>query len=612
MAQPSPAVTRLCYSVLEPESADPSADLCFHCLDGTNVYAHSFVVNDIWPQLMAKSGMAESCEPEELEIWGEVPRTHHTVFLERDVLHYLLELAYGRLDTNFLQNEFFYNKLKLAIKQYPIDESLYIIFKGKTFKKFHLDQLLSDVGIDDILFKYMAIAQQDPDKAEELVSEVVYHLYKLVKTSASANQQFFHLETEHLKRLLSDNNLNIHSEAQVLELILLYINHNAKTEEQRRRMATQLVPCIRYGGHTFGISLNNAITSNELTIKNYQEWISPDTVTSRLPRDVLVIYGGWLDRPSRMCQVLARHEQRFTQMEWFADKCPLAYHVLIELNKTVYLIGGYNNQEYLKNVRKLNDGDTQWQSCPSMFAPRCYASACSDDQRFIYVCGGYNGRRRLRTVEKFDTWDQKWYKLPSMHHHRSDAAAAYFKGQLIVAGGFNGENVMPFVEIYCEETRQWQEVWNMNTPRSGLSLVPFDNKLYAIGGYTAGEITGTVEVLADCHGAWSEFTSLRQKRSNFSAIQYDGCLFVMGGHDGSTTTNTVEILYSGQTQFVPGPNLVVKCSAFRTAVLRDWKSTKFDGDKLVSKCMTSYVEVDLPIPAPRRLLSDDAIDTDEE
>uniref|UniRef100_A0A1I7RKU6 Kelch repeat protein n=1 Tax=Bursaphelenchus xylophilus TaxID=6326 RepID=A0A1I7RKU6_BURXY len=90
------------------------------------------------------------------------------------------------------------------------------------------------------------------------------------------------------------------------------------------------------------------------------------------------------------------------------------------------------------------------------------------------------------------------------------------------------------------------------------------------------------------------FPYLRQVfpfRSNFSAIQYDGNLYVMGGHDGTSTTKSVEVLRAGSNTFEAGPDLLVKCSAFRTAVLRNWNSIKFVDDKMISDCLDEEIEV---------------------
>uniref|UniRef100_A0A1I7RRL4 BACK domain-containing protein n=1 Tax=Bursaphelenchus xylophilus TaxID=6326 RepID=A0A1I7RRL4_BURXY len=502
------------FNQLHPHLDDPSADICIHCLNNDYLFAHSDVIHEIWPQLLIKAEPVDpkSCDQKMSSEWKHIRRQHFMILLDKNTLNYLLELCYGRLEKEFIKNEYFYKQIEMAVNFCPLDDSKISVFHGQSFKDFHLNLLISQLKDQDMILKYIMLLKYDKPKAKELIPQLTYCLYNLIKSNGMALIQFTRIEIDEVLQLLSNDSLHINSEAKVLELILLFIAQNEKGEDDRLTMAKKLIPAVRFNENNFQEKAPELIAKKEMTLENLNQFLDPNKPTTRLPRDFLIIYGGWLDKPTRMCQVFARHQNKFLETNFLADRSPLAYHILVEMRQTIYLIGGYNNEEYLKKVRKLKDGASEWASCPSMFAPRCYASACTDDERWIYVCGGYNGRRRLRSVEKFDAIEEKWYKLPPMHHHRSDAAAAYFKGRVIVAGGFNGETVMPFVEIYCEETRQWSEVWNMNTPRSGLSIVPFEDKLYAIGGYTSGEITDTVEVLYDTHGAWREQTKLNQKR----------------------------------------------------------------------------------------------------
>lgn len=82
----------------------------------------------------------------------------------------------------------------------------------------------------------------------------------------------------------------------------------------------------------------------------------------------------------------------------------------------------------------------------------------------------------------------------------------------------------------------------------------------------------------------------------------------MGGHDGNNTTKSVEVLHPHREQFVEGPELLVRCSAFRTCVLKNWKSVSFKHRCFVSESVKDDdEEVDVePVDVDVEAITDDA------
>lgn len=112
----------------------------------------------------------------------------------------------------------------------------------------------------------------------------------------------------------------------------MYVYHVGDTEEKRLKLAEELVPHVRFDDLVFHARGPALLANQEITLANLHQFSVKKQVNTRIPRDFLIVYGGWLNRPSRMCQVLMRQQNEFVEVDWFADKSALAYHLLVHIN----------------------------------------------------------------------------------------------------------------------------------------------------------------------------------------------------------------------------------------------------------------------------------------
>ena len=94
---------------------------------------------------------------------------------------------------------------------------------------------------------------------------------------------------------------------------------------------------------------------------------------------------------------------------------------MIYVDNNIYILGGFDGQNYFNTVRRL---DLEKWDCfeePPMNNRRCYISSCVLNG-YIYAMGGMDGHTRLRAAERFSLKDRQWEILADMNEKRSDAS----------------------------------------------------------------------------------------------------------------------------------------------------------------------------------------------
>ena len=112
----------------------------------------------------------------------------------------------------------------------------------------------------------------------------------------------------------------------------------------------------------------------------------------RLPHQVLLAVGGWSggsptntieaydSRADQWVNITAQHEN-------FARERPRAYHGVIFVDDNIFILGGFDGQNYFNTVRRLDLNTFECIEEPPMNHRRCYISSCVLGG-YIYVMGG--------------------------------------------------------------------------------------------------------------------------------------------------------------------------------------------------------------------------------
>ena len=113
----------------------------------------------------------------------------------------------------------------------------------------------------------------------------------------------------------------------------------------------------------------------------------------RLPHQVLLAVGGWSGgSPTNTIEAYDSRADQWVnvtaQIEAFARERPRAYHGVIFVDNNIYILGGFDGQNYFNTVRRLDLSKFECFEEPPMNNRRCYISSCVLDG-YIYVMGGY-------------------------------------------------------------------------------------------------------------------------------------------------------------------------------------------------------------------------------
>lgn len=82
----------------------------------------------------------------------------------------------------------------------------------------------------------------------------------------------------------------------------------------------------------------------------------------------------------------------------------------------------------------------------------------------LYVIGGFDGRDYLKDVECYDPQTDTWSQIEPLNRPRSAACVTVMKDRLFVLGGFNGQ-FLDSVEVYDPRVNGWSFVSGMSIPR---------------------------------------------------------------------------------------------------------------------------------------------------
>mmetsp|Transcript_16547 Transcript_16547/g.15847 ORF Transcript_16547/g.15847 Transcript_16547/m.15847 type:complete len:115 (+) Transcript_16547:1465-1809(+) len=95
----------------------------------------------------------------------------------------------------------------------------------------------------------------------------------------------------------------------------------------------------------------------------------------------------------------------------------------VALPDGIYVLGGYNGQEYVNTVERLEFATFKWTLMRPMNSARgTFSALVSSNCSFIYVIGGFNGQP-IDHVERYDVMHNQWEYLAPLKQKRFMHAA---------------------------------------------------------------------------------------------------------------------------------------------------------------------------------------------
>lgn len=195
-----------------------------------------------------------------------------------------------------------------------------------------------------------------------------------------------------------------------------------------------------------------------------------------------------------------------------------------------------------------------WERVASMSQRRSYVAA-AELAGHIYAAGGMVGEtgRPLATVSRYDPGRDAWTTLAPLPEPTRAAAAAAFRGRLVVAGGTTPEGNVRSVRALDPRRGRWQALASLPEPRFNHELVAAAGRLYALGGYHEGRERRDVFVYEPGRAGWRPGAPLPRPTHAFGAVSFRGEVWVVGGRRGEDVLREVWILDPASERWRPGP-----------------------------------------------------------
>nr|XP_042903275.1 kelch-like protein 10 [Parasteatoda tepidariorum] len=400
------------------------------------------------------------------------------------------------------------------------------------------------------------------------------------------SEEFLELSLEDVMDLLNSDRINVRKEERVWEAGIKWIDHRP---DERKQYIDSILRCIRLGllDRQYFIEnihvhpyLENNEACKDIVRETLEFWCDFDTIiqkedevrmpflaTPRIPHSILFAFGGWSGgSPTNLIETFDTKADRWINIEEVDPVGPRAYHKLAVIGTDIYIIGGFNGNQYFNSCRRFNAVTREWKEVAPMHTKRCYVSvACLNN--IIYALGGYDGYYRQNSAERYSSETNQWTFIAPMNLQRSDASATTLNGLIYIVGGFNGIECLSTAEYYCPMFNQWTLVTGMNQRRSGVSIIAHHGHIYVLGGFNGESRHLNGEKYNPTTNEWSPIPDMLKARSNFAIEVTDDKIFVIGGFNGLSTIGNVECYDDREELWCPATTMCAFRSALAACVI---------------------------------------------
>jgi N-acetylneuraminic acid mutarotase len=227
------------------------------------------------------------------------------------------------------------------------------------------------------------------------------------------------------------------------------------------------------------------------------------------------------------------------------------------LGNRIVIVGGFlTNGANSRRVDAYDPGRDRWSRLPDLPVSVDHAAAASWRGRMVVV-GGYGADRApLRAAFLFD--GRRWRRLPAPPEERAAAAAAATAdGRVWVVGGRTSSGLATSALSLNLRTLRWRVVRGPR-PREHLAAASYRGRVYAVGGRLAGYDTNlaTVEIYNPGTNRWARLPDLPDPRGGTGAAAVGGRIVSVGGESPSGTNRTVWALPRPAGRWVQLPDLL--------------------------------------------------------
>ncbi|XP_001641792.3 kelch-like protein 5 isoform X2 [Nematostella vectensis] len=318
------------------------------------------------------------------------------------------------------------------------------------------------------------------------------HFVEVVK-----NQEFLLLSAESVGELLSSDDLNVSSEADVFCALNIWLREDINS---RKMHIYPLLSLVRL------------------------PLLSPKFLVDHVESSPLF-------RESVPCKELIIEAMKYHLLPTrrFELQNARTKHRKSTVGK-LYVVGGMDTSKGAINIEQYSLLTNEW-TCVGPMASRRLQFGAAVLGNNLYIVGGRDGLKTLSTVECYDPKTMQCMSVTSMNTHRHGLGVAALNGPLYAIGGHDGWSYLSTVERYDPDTKQWSFVAAMSTPRSTVGVAVMDGKLYAVGGRDGSSCLNSVECYDPHTNKWKMVSPMLKRRGGVGVTVLGSFLYAMGGHD---------------------------------------------------------------------------------
>jgi hypothetical protein len=390
----------------------------------------------------------------------------------------------------------------------------------------------------------------------ELMQEAEDYIFRKFP-EVCQSEEFQMLSAQEMVKIVHSDKLRVKEEKQVLDAVMLWINHDI---EERSQHTMRLMERVRL--HSIPYPYLEEKLQNERVfqlsepasyyMKGFIHGVSTIKEDSRnsskrAPLEMMYVIGG--RNKLRCLNTVERYCVDRSKWEMLPNMLDVRTAVgVATMGGKLYAAGGececkYHRErtQYLGSVECYDPLTNEWNYIEPMKNSRSFAAVVSLEG-MLYVIGGECSNNCYKSAEVYSPITGKWDSIPDMHTVRSGAGSATLGGVIYITGGQDRATAHSTVECYDPVEESWTYRAEMTYACSGLTMVSTQTHLFAFGGRskTNHVYYNKIQRYTPTADIWEEVSTMIQARAWPSAVFFNNAIFIMGGYDGRDRLNTVE------------------------------------------------------------------------
>ncbi|KAM4698435.1 kelch-like protein 23 [Rhinophrynus dorsalis] len=349
--------------------------------------------------------------------------------------------------------------------------------------------------------------------------------------------EFVELNLEKLLYILSQDNLNVSKEEDLLLPMVRWIAHDSR---KRIEYIHEVLRCIKievdddYLRTSLELHKNHLLNENRIRSLLYYSLRTQAQETSKRSTANMFVIGGYYWHPLSEVHVWDPVSNNWIQGADMPDHTRESYSATC-LGPNIYITGGYrtDNIEALGTVWIYNVEADEWtEGCPMLHSRYYHCSVTLGG--CVYALGGYRKGAPAQEAEFYDPLKKIWIPIANMIKGVGNATACVLHDVIYVSGGhygYRGSCTYDKIQSFHSDLNEWSILSVCPHPEYGLCSIALQNKLYLVGGQTT---------TTDCYdlesNKWTEMSPTVERRMECGAVVMNGFIYITGGYSYSKGT----------------------------------------------------------------------------